>query len=85
MDFVEPKVFLIGETCIVEEGLNAYLEHLGVPGWTSDAPSDAERLCEVFGRLCYRSFEPGLNPNVTRVRQGNAPYLAHILEAGFEC
>jgi len=82
MEFVEPKVFLIGETRIVEEGLKAYLEHLGVPGWTTDAPSDAERLCEVFGRLCYRSFEPGLNPNVTRVRQGNAPYLAHILEVG---
>lgn len=80
MEFVKPKIFLIGETRIVEEGLRAYLEHVGAPGWQTDAPSDAERLCEVFGRLCYRSFEPGLNPNVTKVRQGNAKYLAHILE-----
>lgn len=75
----EPKVFLVGETRVVDEGLSAYLAHLGVESWTTDAPSDAERLSEVMGRLCYRSFEPGLNPNVTRVREGNARYLANIL------
>ena len=82
MNFVEPKVFLVGETRVVEEGLQAYLENVGSPAWTTDAPSDAERLCEVYGRLCYRSFEPGLNPNVTRVRKGNANYLGHVLEVG---
>lgn len=82
MEFVSPKVFLVGETRVVEEGLQAYLEHVGVPGWRTDASSDAERLCEVFGRLCYRSFEPGLNPNVTKVRQGNAKYLGHVIEVG---
>ena len=82
MEKVQPKVFLVAETRMVEEGLRAYLAHVGVPDWETDAPSDAERLCEVFGRLCYRSFEPGLNPNVTRVRQGNAAYLGHVLEVG---
>jgi thymidylate synthase (FAD) len=82
MEFVEPKVFLIGETRMVEEGLQAYLDHVGTPDWNTDAPTDSERLCEVYGRLCYRSFEPGLNPNVTRVRKGNANYLGHVLEVG---
>lgn len=82
MESVEPKVFLVGETRLVEEGLQAYLEHAGAPSWSTDAPSDAEKLCEMFGRLCYRSFEPGLNPNVTRVRKGNDKYLGHILEVG---
>lgn len=82
MEFVEPKVFLIGETRVVEEGLQAYLQHVGTPQWSTDALSDSERLCEVYGRLCYRSFEPGLNPNVTRVRKGNANYLGHVLEVG---
>ncbi len=82
MKIVTPKVFLIGETRVVEEGLRGYLEHIGVPQWATDAPSDAERICEVMGRLCYRSFEPGLNPNVTRVRQGNAVYLGNIIEVG---
>ncbi|MCX5770308.1 MAG: FAD-dependent thymidylate synthase [Candidatus Hydrogenedentes bacterium] len=82
MEFVKPKVFLIGETRVDEPGLRAYLEHLGAPNWTTDAPSDAERICEVYGRICYRSFEPGLNPNVTRTRQGNAAYISHIVEVG---
>lgn len=82
MEYVKPKVFLVGQTRVVEEGLQAFLDHIGVPDWNTDAPSDAERLCEAFGRLCYRSFEPGLNPNVTKVREGNAPYLSHILKVG---
>ena len=82
MKQVEPKVFLVGETRVHEEGLNAYLAHVGVPQWRTDAPSDSERLTEVMGRLCYRSFEPGMNPNVTRVREGNAKYLANIVEVG---
>lgn len=82
MEFVEPKVFLVGETRIIEDGLKDYLAHVGVPDWSTDAPSDSERLCEVMGRLCYRSFEPGLNPNVTRIRQGSATYLGNILAVG---
>lgn len=82
MEFVEPKVFLVGETRVLEDGLQAFLEHVGAKDWSSDAPSDAELLCEVMGRLCYRSFGPGLNPNVTRVREGNEKYLAHIIEVG---
>lgn len=82
MNVVEPKVFLVGETRMVEEGLQAYLEYVGAPSWSTNAPSDGEKLCEVYGRLCYRSFAPGLNPNVTRVRKGNDKYLGHILEVG---
>ncbi|MCK5861763.1 MAG: FAD-dependent thymidylate synthase, partial [Candidatus Hydrogenedentes bacterium] len=82
MKFVKPKVFLVGETRLVEGGLQDYLDHVGAPNWKSDAPSDSEMLCEVMGRLCYRSFEAGLNPNVTRVREGNAPYLANIVQVG---
>lgn len=81
MHVVEPRVFLVGETRIVSEGLQGYLEHVGVPAWATDAPSDTERIIEVMGRLCYRSFAPGLNPNVTRVREGNQVYLANILKS----
>lgn len=79
MHKVEPQVFLVGETRAVEEGLNAYLNHIGVPDWTSDAPSDSEKLVEVMGRLCYRSFQPGLNRNVTKIREHNDEYLSNIL------
>jgi len=79
MERVEPQVFLIGETRIVEDGLRAYLEHVGVPEWSSDAPTDVEKIIEVMGRLCYRSFEPGLNPNVVKVRKHNDEYLANVI------
>lgn len=79
MHLTKPQVFLIGETRIVEEGLQAYLQHIGTPEWATDAPTDLERLAEVYGRVCYRSFKPGLNPNVTQVRKGNGPYLDNIL------
>ncbi len=82
MKYVKPKVFLVGETRVHEPGLQAYLEHVGVPNWATDAPSDGEKIAEVMGRLCYRSFEPGLNPNVTRVREGNEAYLGNIIKVG---
>lgn len=82
MKFVKPKVFLVGETRIVEQGLQDYLDHVGVTKWKTDAPSDSEKLAEVMGRLCYRSFEPGMNPNVTRVREGNQTYLGNIINVG---
>ncbi|MFQ5840403.1 MAG: FAD-dependent thymidylate synthase [Candidatus Methylomirabilales bacterium] len=80
MKQVEPQVFLLARPAINEEGLQAYLEAVGAPGWTTDAPSAAEKLIEVAGRSCYRSFEPGLNPNVAKIREGSAAYLANILQ-----
>lgn len=85
MKIVEPKVFLIGETRIIEDELQLYLDHIGVPEWTSHAPpgkekvTDAEKIIEVMGRLCYRSFKPGLNPNVTKVRERNDEYIENVI------
>lgn len=78
MKSVEPKVFLIGETRIVKSGLRDFLKHIGVAGWKSDAPTDVEKIIEVYGRLCYRSFKPGLNKNVKKIREKNADYLDNI-------
>jgi len=80
MKKVEPKVFLIGESAVVEDGLREYLNYLDVPDWKSDAPTDEEKIVEVMGRLCYRSFKPGLNPNVTKVREHNKDYIENILK-----
>lgn len=80
MRLVEPRVFIFGETRIIEDELQLYLNHAGVSEWTSDAPSDAEKIIEIMGRLCYRSFKPGLNPNVTKIREHNNEYLSNILK-----
>ena len=76
---VTPKVFLIGESAVNPQGMSDYLTHVGAPEWTTDAPSDGEKIAEFMGRLCYRSWKPGMNANVTKVREGNAQYLGNIL------
>ena len=78
MEFVTPYAIHLAQTEIDEAGLAEYLAAVGAPEWTTDAPSGAEKLIEVAGRMCYRSFKPGLNPNVTKVREGNATYLANV-------
>lgn len=83
MEFVEPKVFLIGETRIQRQGLQEYLEEIGAPAWKSVGdPLDSEEITEIMSRGCYNSFEVGLNPNVTRIREGNGEHLANITKVG---
>ncbi len=79
MQFVEPQVFHVAQTQIIENGLQGYFDALGIPDWVTDAPTDAEKLIEVMGRGCYRSFQPGMNKNVKKIREGNQPYIANIL------
>ena len=80
MKAVTPEVYLIAETAIHHDGLQSYLGSIGAQDWKTDSTTDAEHLIEFAGRLCYRSFKPGLNANVTKVREGNAEYLANIIK-----
>ena len=43
------------------------------------APNPGELLVEFGGRACYRSWEPGLNVNVTRVRTDRREYFENLL------
>jgi thymidylate synthase (FAD) len=80
MQFVKPKVFHVAQTSIIESGMQSYFDALGIPDWVTDAPTGAERLIEVMGRGCYRSFQAGMNKNVTKIREGNAAYIGNILK-----
>ena len=82
MRSVTPQVFLVGETRVDEDVLQQYLASVGAPEWQTDAPSESEELAEVMGRLCYRSFAPGLNPNVVKVREGSRAYLSNVIGVG---
>lgn len=77
---IEPKVFLVGETVVNASGMQSYLDHVGAPEWRSDALSGAEALTEFMGRLCYRSWRPGMNANVSKIREGNDKYIRNILQ-----
>jgi len=79
---IVPKVFLIGESRINADGIEALLSHLGVPEWDTDASTDIEAITEIYGRACYKSFGTELNPNITRVRSSNKAYISNIIEKG---
>lgn len=82
-----PQVFLVARPSVVTEGMRGYLESVGGTSWlelredTRSELSDGELLAEFGGRMCYRSWEPGLNPNVTRIRTDQREYFANVLRS----
>lgn len=81
--FVEPAVYHLAGTRTDADGMKHFLAAFSADDFWTDAPSDTEELIEVAGRRCYNSFTLGdNNPNLTRIREGNAPYLQNILTSG---
>src|SRR3954467_3055467 len=78
-----PQVFLIARPALDADGLRGYLEAVGGAAWLERRTGHgaAQLLVEFAGRVCYRSWEPGLNPNVTRVREDQREYLENILRS----
>jgi thymidylate synthase (FAD) len=82
-----PRVYLIARPTIDLEAMREYLEDVGGASWlelragSTERANEAEMLVEFAGRMCYRSWEPGLNPNVTRVRTDQQQYFANLLSS----
>ncbi len=92
MHETDPSVFLIARPSIDVEGMRGYLADVGGESWlqrrldesedgTGGNLNHGELIVEFGGRACYRSWEPGLNPNVTRVRTDQKEYFANILKS----
>jgi thymidylate synthase (FAD) len=87
-----PSVLLIARPSIDLEGMRGYLHDVGGESWLDlrlqEAGGDpralnpGETLLEFGGRACYRSWQPGLNPNVTKIRTDRSEYFANILRSG---
>ncbi|MDQ6835682.1 MAG: FAD-dependent thymidylate synthase [Actinomycetota bacterium] len=81
-----PSVHLIARPSVDLGAMRTYLEDVGGASWldlregevTGD-PNAAQLLVEFCGRVCYRSWEPGLNKNVSRVRRDQDEYLGNLL------
>ena len=83
-----PTVHLIARPSLDLEGMRSYLADVGGESWldsrleeTSGAPNPGQLLVEFGGRACYRSWEPGLNPNVTRIRTDQREYFLNLLRS----
>src|SRR5580692_597292 len=88
MHETSPQVFLIARPSLDLDGMRNYLLDVGGESWlqrrleeVEDRPNGGELIVEFAGRACYRSWEPGLNPNVTRVRADQREYFANILRS----
>jgi thymidylate synthase (FAD) len=88
MHETNPQVFLIARPSIDVEGIRGYLADVGGESWldrrleeSEGTPNGGELIVEFGGRACYRSWEPGLNANVTRVRNDQREYFANILRS----
>jgi len=83
MELVVPKVELIAETKLSREGLEEYLNDIGATNYEiDDEISDLENLVMIGGKACYKSFQVGLNPNISKVREDSGDYLANINKTG---
>jgi thymidylate synthase (FAD) len=87
MHETSPQVFLVARPSVDLDGVRAYLDSVGGSSWLEmreaarDSLNDGELLAEFGGRMCYRSWEPGLNPNVTRIRTDQEAYFANVLQS----
>jgi thymidylate synthase (FAD) len=80
--FVKPKVYRLAETTLNEGEVLAWLEDMGGEDCLAHVDGDGkERLIELCGRRCYKSFKEGLNPNVTRTRKNSELYHKNVLDS----
>jgi len=89
LEFVEPEVYLIAESMVNFDQLKKMLASAGgdtATNWfdrtKAASKSEGELLTEVAGRVCYKSFGLGLNPNVTKIRENSRDYIDNTLSKG---
>lgn len=92
MTSTEPRVYVLAETVLNYRETVEWLLSLGAERYLSKFENEyageingqgysAEKVIELAARRCYMSFEPGLNPNVTKVREDEKEYFDNIKNA----
>lgn len=83
MEYVTPTIHVVGQMFVDREALVDYLlevdDELGRWVRAREQVDDLALLTEVMGRLCYRSFAPGLNANVVSIRGDTSSYINNLL------
>lgn len=87
MRHTTPVVFLISRPSFDWSEVENYLLQVGGSDWVekrikAGGFNPGQTLIEIMGRLCYRSWSPGLNPNVTKIREQQSAYLQNIQRVG---
>ncbi len=83
--FDEIRVFRLAKSVVDREAVDAWLDDMGVTEFevpTEEEISDPALLVALAAKQCYMAFQPGLNPNVNKVRTDMIAYLDNVLRQG---
>lgn len=81
---VDIGIFNTGRTMVDRKEVRRWLDYLGVSDFDIPGPeemSDPALLVALEAKRCYMSFQPGLNPNVTKVRSDYVEYLENVIRS----
>lgn len=82
---VTPQVYLFARPQLDLDAMNSYLQEIDCDSWLDKSYDpllpDGQTLIEFAGRACYRSWQPGANANVTKIRADQTEYLTNILSS----
>jgi thymidylate synthase (FAD) len=85
----QPEIFIVARPVVDWPSLYSFLDSIGGTAWVRRILdmkergdiSDGEALVEFMARSCYKSFDVGLNANVTKVRTDSTSYFRNILSS----
>lgn len=81
---VEPKIFRIAQTEVNRDEVQKWMNYIGANNYeipSEEVASDPALVVALAAKRCYMSFEPGLNPNVTKVRSDMVEYFDNVLRS----
>jgi thymidylate synthase (FAD) len=82
---VEIEVFQIAKTHVNKEAVARWMTFVGANKFQipdDETITDPAFLIAMAAKRCYKAFEIGLNPNVTKIRSDWTEYLDNVLKQG---
>lgn len=81
--FDEITVRVLARTVVDRNAVREWLDEMGADEFEipdEEAVSDPALLVALAAKQCYMAFQPGLNPNVNKVRADMIEYLDNVLK-----
>lgn len=81
--FNEISVRTLARTTVDRKAVRDWLDEMGATEFEippEEAVSDPALLVALAAKQCYMAFQPGLNPNVNKVRTDMVQYLDNVLK-----
>ncbi len=79
------EVFSIARTAVDQDEVKRWMKFINANEFEipdGEIVSNPALLIALAGKRCYMSFQPGLNPNVTKIRKDYVEYFDNILKSG---